>query len=165
MQGFSTNEEGLKTGFNTMVYSEPEVSKFGCHDVENSCKWRSGKRELTLCRCQVERIANVAFQLAQKRKRRLCSVEKSNVLEVSQLWKEVVTRTAENYPDVELSHMSDPLCVPLNHLFLEICAACQQSSHWQALPSRVVWAACIFLAPHSLFRHAVALRTYSFASS
>lgn len=54
---------------------------------------------------QVTRIAHVAFQLAQKRKRKLCSVEKSNVLETSQLWKEVVTRVASEYPDVELSHM------------------------------------------------------------
>ena len=53
----------------------------------------------------MERIAHVAFQLAQKRQKRLCSVEKSNVLETSQLWKEVVTRVAEKYPDVELSHM------------------------------------------------------------
>jgi 3-isopropylmalate dehydrogenase len=54
---------------------------------------------------QVERIAHVAFQLAQKRQGRLCSVEKSNVLEVSMLWKEVVTRVGEQYPDVELTHM------------------------------------------------------------
>ena len=54
---------------------------------------------------QIERIAKVAFESAQKRKGKLCSVEKSNVLEVSQLWKEVVTRVGEDYPDVELSHM------------------------------------------------------------
>ena len=53
----------------------------------------------------MERIAHVAFQLAQKRSKRLCSVEKSNVLETSQLWKEVVTRVAKDYTDVELSHM------------------------------------------------------------
>ena len=54
---------------------------------------------------QVERIAHVAFQLAQKRKGRLCSVDKANVLEVSQLWREVVTRIGEQYSDVELTHM------------------------------------------------------------
>ena len=54
---------------------------------------------------QVERIARVAFESAQKRQKKLCSVEKSNVLEVSQLWKEVVTRVAKDYSDVELSHM------------------------------------------------------------
>lgn len=54
---------------------------------------------------QIERIAHVAFQLAQKRQKRLCSVEKSNVLEVSMLWREVVTEIGKQYPDVELSHM------------------------------------------------------------
>lgn len=54
---------------------------------------------------QVERIAHVAFQLAQKRQRRLCSVDKANVLDVSQLWRDVVTRIGQQYPDVELSHM------------------------------------------------------------
>ncbi|KIY99262.1 3-isopropylmalate dehydrogenase [Monoraphidium neglectum] len=76
-RGFGTNEKGDRIGFNTDVYSEPEV----------------------------ERIARVAFEAAQKRQKRLCSVEKSNVLEVSQLWKEVVIRVAKDYPDVELSHM------------------------------------------------------------
>ncbi|KAK9826671.1 hypothetical protein WJX74_009143 [Apatococcus lobatus] len=76
-RGFSANEHGHKTGYNTMVYSEPEV----------------------------ERIAHVAFDAARKRRKRLCSVDKANVLEVSQLWREVVTRVGKEYPDVELSHM------------------------------------------------------------
>eukprot|EP00882_Tetradesmus_deserticola_P033806 GHRQ01038648.1.p1 GENE.GHRQ01038648.1~~GHRQ01038648.1.p1 ORF type:complete len:309 (+),score=141.94 GHRQ01038648.1:185-1111(+) len=76
-RGFGTNDKGERIGFNTDVYSESEV----------------------------ERIARVAFEAAQKRQKRLCSVEKSNVLEVSQLWKEVVIRVAKDYPDVELSHM------------------------------------------------------------
>lgn len=66
-----------RRGFNTYVYSEHEI----------------------------ERIARVAFELAQKRQGRLCSVDKANVLEVTQLWREVVTATAADYPDVELSHM------------------------------------------------------------
>lgn len=68
---------GERVGYNTDVYSESEV----------------------------ERIAHVAFQAAQKRQGRLCSVEKSNVLEVSQLWKDVVIRVGQQYPDVELTHM------------------------------------------------------------
>ncbi|EFJ43816.1 3-Isopropylmalate dehydrogenase [Volvox carteri f. nagariensis] len=76
-RGFGVNEKGERIGFNTDVYSEPEV----------------------------ERIARVAFEAARKRSKRLCSVEKSNVLEVSQLWKEVVIRVGKDYPDVELSHM------------------------------------------------------------
>ena len=77
-KGFGEDEDGNRTGFNTMVYSVPEI----------------------------ERIARVGFETAKKRNNRLCSVEKSNVLEVSQLWKEVVSRVhEEEYPDVELSHM------------------------------------------------------------
>jgi 3-isopropylmalate dehydrogenase len=68
---------GTREGFDTMRYSEPEV----------------------------ERIAHVAFQAAQKRHKRVCSVDKSNVLETSQLWREVMTRIGKEYPDVELSHM------------------------------------------------------------
>ena len=76
-RGFGINENGDRIGFNTMIYSEPEV----------------------------DRIARVAFEIAQKRKGELCSVEKSNVLEVSQLWRDVVTKTGSDYPDVKLSHM------------------------------------------------------------
>ncbi|GAB7526598.1 3-isopropylmalate dehydrogenase [Paraburkholderia sp. 2C] len=68
---------GAKEGFDTMRYSEPEV----------------------------RRIAHVAFQAAQKRGKKLCSVDKSNVLETSQLWKDVVIDVAKEYADVELSHM------------------------------------------------------------
>jgi 3-isopropylmalate dehydrogenase len=69
--------EGEREGFDTMRYSEPEV----------------------------RRIAHVAFQAAQKRGKRLTSVDKANVLETSQLWKEVMIEVAKAYPDVELSHM------------------------------------------------------------
>ena len=69
---------GERVGYNTDIYTESEI----------------------------ERIARVAFEAADKRSKRLCSVEKSNVLEVSQLWKEVVTRIGEQeYPHIELSHM------------------------------------------------------------
>jgi 3-isopropylmalate dehydrogenase len=68
---------GYREGFDTMRYSEPEI----------------------------RRIARVAFEAARKRSRRLCSVDKANVLETSQLWREVVTREAKGFPDVELSHM------------------------------------------------------------
>ncbi len=66
-----------RRGFNTYVYSEHEI----------------------------DRIARVAFELARKRGGRVCSVDKANVLEVTQLWREVVTQTARDYPDVALSHM------------------------------------------------------------
>ena len=66
-----------REGFDTMLYSEGEV----------------------------RRISRVAFEAARKRSRRVCSVDKANVLETSQLWREVVTVEAKNYPDVELTHM------------------------------------------------------------
>jgi len=69
-------EPGARVAINTMRYTEPEV----------------------------ERIARVAFDLAMKRKRKLLSVDKANVLECSRLWRDVVTRMAKDYPDVKLGH-------------------------------------------------------------
>jgi 3-isopropylmalate dehydrogenase len=69
--------DGQRWGFNTMIYSEAEV----------------------------RRVAHVAFGIAMKRSRKLCSVEKANVLECSELWKEVVAEVAREYPEVELSTM------------------------------------------------------------
>ncbi|WP_447556146.1 3-isopropylmalate dehydrogenase [Vreelandella sp. EE22] len=69
--------DGERVGFNTYVYSESEI----------------------------ERIGRVAFEMAQKRGKKLCSVDKANVLEVTILWREVMERLAPEYPDVELSHM------------------------------------------------------------
>jgi 3-isopropylmalate dehydrogenase len=54
---------------------------------------------------EVERIARVAFESARKRSRRLCNVDKANVLESSRLWRETVLRVACDYPDVELTHL------------------------------------------------------------
>jgi 3-isopropylmalate dehydrogenase len=56
-------------------------------------------------RPEIERIAHVAFQVARKRSKRVTSVDKSNVLETFQLWKDVVTDIGRQYPDVELDHM------------------------------------------------------------
>ena len=70
-------ENGERVGFNTMVYSESEI----------------------------RRIGHVAFQAAQKRNRKLCSVDKMNVLECTQLWRDVMIEISHDYPDVELSHM------------------------------------------------------------
>jgi 3-isopropylmalate dehydrogenase len=69
--------DGEKAAYNTMVYKESEV----------------------------RRIAKIAFDLAMKRGRRVCSVDKANVLDVSQLWRETVKEVAPEYPEVELSHM------------------------------------------------------------
>jgi 3-isopropylmalate dehydrogenase len=76
-RGIRAREDGEREGFDTMRYSESEI----------------------------RRIAHAGFRAAQKRRRKLCSVDKANVLETSQLWREVVTAVAKDYPDVELSHM------------------------------------------------------------
>ncbi len=76
-RGIRTLENGEKQGYNTLVYKESEI----------------------------ERIAHSAFKIAMKRDKRLCSVGKSNVLEVMELWDEVVERVGKEYPEVELSHM------------------------------------------------------------
>jgi len=70
-------EYGKEKSYNTMVYTREEVM----------------------------RIAKVAFEIAMKRDKRVCSVDKANVLEVSQFWRDIVEEVAEGYPEVELSHM------------------------------------------------------------
>ena len=80
-RGIRTSElplfKGAREGYDMMHYSEPEV----------------------------ERIGRVAFEAARKRSKKVCSVDKANVLETSQLWREVMIRVGKDYPDVELSHM------------------------------------------------------------
>ena len=72
-----TEHAGRRRGINTMVYDEDEIA----------------------------RIAHSAFQAAQLRRRKVCSVDKANVLEVSELWRTVVGEVAQQYPEVELSHL------------------------------------------------------------
>jgi 3-isopropylmalate dehydrogenase len=69
--------DGERVGFNNMIYSEHEI----------------------------RRIAKVGFEAARKRRKKLCSVDKANVLDVSRLWREIVLEVARDYPDIELSHM------------------------------------------------------------
>ena len=76
-RGIRTLENGEKEGYNTMKYSESEI----------------------------RRIAKVAFEAAQKRGKKLCSVDKANVLETTEFWKQIFTEVAAEYPDVELTHM------------------------------------------------------------
>ncbi|WP_439133630.1 3-isopropylmalate dehydrogenase [Pseudomaricurvus sp.] len=76
-RGVRTLENGERQGFNTDVYSESEI----------------------------RRIGKVAFDAAQKRGKKVCSVDKANVMEVSVLWREIMEEVAKDYPDVELSHM------------------------------------------------------------
>ncbi len=76
-RGVRTLDNGEKEGYNTLVYRESEI----------------------------ERIAKVAFDIAGKRDSRVCSVDKANVLECTELWRDVVSRVAEDYNKIELSHM------------------------------------------------------------
>jgi len=76
-RGVTTGEDGSRTGVNTLIYSESEI----------------------------RRICEVAFGIARKRNRRVCSVDKANVLECTDLWREVATEVGAEYPDVTLNHM------------------------------------------------------------
>ena len=76
-RGVTKDNEGRRTGVNTMVYTEEEI----------------------------RRIALSAFELARERKKNLVSVDKANVLETTELWRDVVTEAGRNYPDVTLNHM------------------------------------------------------------
>ena len=76
-KGIFATETGEKRGVNTMAYTEAEI----------------------------DRIAKVGFETAQKRQGHLCSVDKANVLDVSQLWRDRITAMAEKYPDVKLTHL------------------------------------------------------------
>ncbi len=76
-RGIEITADGQRRGFNTLVYTENEI----------------------------RRIAHSAFVVARGRNRRVCSVDKANVLEVSELWREIVSDVGKAYPDVELSHM------------------------------------------------------------
>ena len=76
-RGVRVLENGEREGYNSAVYRESEI----------------------------ERIGKLAFELARKRDKKLCSIDKANVLEVTVLWREVMERLAKNYPDVQLSHM------------------------------------------------------------
>jgi 3-isopropylmalate dehydrogenase len=76
-RGIRTLENGEKQGFNTLVYRESEIN----------------------------RIGKVAFDIAAKRQGRVCSVDKANVLESTELWRETMTTLSKDYPEIELSHM------------------------------------------------------------
>ena len=76
-RGIHINEKGEREGYNTMRYSESEI----------------------------RRIGHVAFGIASKRNRKVCSVDKANVLETTELWRQIMIEVAKDYPEVELSHM------------------------------------------------------------
>jgi len=81
-----------------VYFGEPKGEKI----VDNE---RAGYNTMIYRESEIRRIARVAFEAARKRGRKVCSVDKANVLDVSQLWREIVMDEHRNYPDVELSHM------------------------------------------------------------
>jgi 3-isopropylmalate dehydrogenase len=81
-----------------IYYGEPR----GIYE-ENGKK--CGKNTMKYCEDEIERVTRKAFEIARKRKKKLTSVDKANVLDVSALWREVVNRVAKDYPDVELEHL------------------------------------------------------------
>ncbi len=78
---------------------------FGKHETTEENGEKVARDELIYRESEIERIARIGFETARKRRKMLCSVEKSNVLDSSRLWKSVVHRVAYDYPDVELSDM------------------------------------------------------------
>jgi 3-isopropylmalate dehydrogenase len=66
---------------------------------------RFGVNSATYFESEIARIGHSAFQIAQKRDKRVCSVDKANVLEVCELWREVMEEVSQHYPDIELTHM------------------------------------------------------------
>ncbi|MBO5734460.1 MAG: 3-isopropylmalate dehydrogenase [Clostridia bacterium] len=78
---------------------------FGKHETKEQNGEMCAIDELIYRESEIERIARIGFETARKRNKKLCSVEKSNVLDSSRLWKSVVTKLSREYPDVELSHM------------------------------------------------------------
>ena len=78
---------------------------FGKHETVEVNGEQTAIDELTYSVSQIERIGRIGFETAQRRGKKLCSVEKSNVLDSSRLWKKVIHKLAEEYPDVELSDM------------------------------------------------------------
>jgi 3-isopropylmalate dehydrogenase len=76
-RGIRTLDSGEREGYNTLIYAEHEI----------------------------ERIARSAFEVAMKRNKKVCSVDSANLLEVSELWREVMQRVVKEYPEIELSHM------------------------------------------------------------
>ena len=78
---------------------------FGKHETMTEGSEKIAIDELRYSESEIERIGRIGFETARKRRRKLCSVEKSNVLDSSRLWKAVLHELAEEYPDVELSDM------------------------------------------------------------
>ncbi len=109
----STLKESVVSGLDLMIVRELTGGIYfgqprGVRELSSTWQGRAerqGFNTLIYKESEVERIAHVAFQTAQKRNKRLCSVDKANVLECTEMWREVMEIVAKDYPDVALSHM------------------------------------------------------------
>lgn len=103
----SLKEEVISGGFNVLVVRELTGGIYFSQPkgIEGEGHERVGFDTLRYSVPEIERITHVAFKAAQKRGKKVCSIDKANVLSSSVLWREVVTTIAKEYPDVELSHM------------------------------------------------------------
>jgi 3-isopropylmalate dehydrogenase len=103
----SLKEEVIAGGFNVLVVRELTGGIYFSQPkgIEGEGRERIGVDTMRYSVPEIERITHVAFQAARKRGKKLCSIDKANVLSTSVLWREVVTGIAREYPDVALSHM------------------------------------------------------------
>ncbi len=103
----SLKEEVIEGGFDLLVVRELTGGIYFAEPkgIEGEGAQRTGFDTMKYSDAEVERITHVAFQAARKRDKKVCSIDKANVLSTSVLWREVVERVAKEYPDVELSHM------------------------------------------------------------
>ncbi len=103
----STLKEEAVSGLDLMIVRELVAGiYFGKpRGVEVRDGQKYGFNTATYCESEIRRIGHSAFEIAQLRNKRVCSVDKANVLEVCELWREVMTDVAKDYPDVELTHM------------------------------------------------------------
>lgn len=104
----STLKNEVVAGLNLMIVRELNNGIYfgqprGIRTLDNG--ERQGYNSATYTESQIERIVRVGFETAMKRHKRLCSVDKYNVLEVCELWREIVCKVGEEFPEVELSHM------------------------------------------------------------
>jgi len=103
----SLKPEVIEGGFDILVVRELTGGIYFAQPkgIEGEGADRTGFDTMKYSDAEIERISHVGFQAAQKRGKKLCSIDKANVLSTSVLWREVVERVSKQYPDVELSHM------------------------------------------------------------
>jgi len=103
----SLKEEIIEGGFDLLVVRELTGGIYFAEPkgIEGEGPARTGFDTMKYSEAEVERISHVAFAAARKRSKKVCSIDKANVLSTSVVWREVVERVSKEYPDVELSHM------------------------------------------------------------